>query len=205
MGRRRRDGDGIGIGIGDSIPPRRIDVEPELVYLGPARSRPGCSSRRRVGTGACPVQIGLAGLKAHQIAGRFLGLTTACTCSQSWSWIWPCGTTCSVSSWVHMKPSIVHCGGGRTSMQHFGSASTVLSLALGATHQTGLISLRRPRGIVGPVVAVVAALLSLLRRLLLLMPIPRTAVGSAATASSGLILRVGPGGIVGMQVVRHAS
>ena len=90
--------------------------------------------------------------------------------------------------------------------QHSGSASTVLSLALGATHQTGLISLRRPRGIVGPVVAVEAALLSLL--LLLLMPIPRTAAGSAASASSGLvalILRVGPGGIVGMQVVRHAS
>ena len=89
--------------------------------------------------------------------------------------------------------------------QHSGSASTVLSLALGATHQTGLISLRRPRGIVGPVVAVVATLLSLL---LLLMPIPRTAAGSAASASSGLvalILRVGPGGIVGMQVVRHAS
>lgn len=104
-----------------------------------------------------------------------------------------------------MKPSIVLCG-GRTSMrQHSGSASTVLSLALGATHQTGLISLRRPRGIVGPVVAVVATLLSLL---LLLMPIPRTAAGSAASASSGLvalILRVGPGGIVGMQVVRHAS
>ena len=91
--------------------------------------------------------------------------------------------------------------------QHSGSASTVLSLALGATHQTGLISLRRPRGIVGPVVAVEAALLSLLL-LLLLMPIPRTAAGSAASASSGLvalILRVGPGGIVGMQVVGHAS
>ena len=92
--------------------------------------------------------------------------------------------------------------------QHSGRASTVLSLALGATHQSGLISLRRPRGIVGPVVAVVAALLSLLLLLLLLMPIPRTAAGSATTASSGLvalILRVGPGGIVGMQVVRHAS
>lgn len=203
MGRRWRDCDSTGIGVGGSISPRRIDVEPELVHLGPARSRPGCCSRRRVGTGACSVQIGLAGLKAHQIAGRLLGLATACTCRHSWSWIWPCGMTCSSGiSWVHMKPSIVLCGGHTsTSMrQHSGSASTVLSLALGATHQTGLISLRRPRGIVGPVVAVVAALLSLL----LLMPIPRTAAGSAASASSGLvalILRVGTGGIVGMQVV----
>lgn len=178
MGRRRRDGDGIAIDIGGSISPRRIDVEAELVHLGPARSRPGCSSRRRVGTGACPVQIGLAGLKAHQIAGRLLRLATACTFCQSWSYIWPCAATCRVITWVHTKPSIVTAGGGNSS--HSGSASTVLPLALGATHQTRLISLRRPRGIVGLVVASLLALL-------LLMPILRTAVGSATTTSRGLV------------------
>lgn len=141
MGRRRRDCDSIGIDVGGSISPRRIDVEPELVHLGPARSRPGCCSRRRV-AGACPIHCRPEG------ASNCGPTSWACRCLYL-----PSTLELDLALWYDLQQrhqlgihEAQHCSlwWSYEYAAAFWKGFHCTLLALGATHQSGLISSEDP-------------------------------------------------------------